>query len=312
MESSSPADPSRRRFLQVGVVGAASLTLGHILAQENVAMANPAAENTTASVIRIRPRYARLGVDAGLEQIERNCHYGFLDWQVPVAQCAMICLDVWNEHYCSDVEQRMDDIARRRIAPLLASCREHGLQVIHVPGPPIVQKSPNWLRMIDESARPQPEYPDSPQWPPAEFRARKGAFAQYARPVESYVGPAAVHRDTRRDFHPMVRPAGDEPVILSGEELHRYCARRGILHLFYVGFLVNVCMISRTYSLKNMMDRGYHGILLRDCTTGREIADTVDGFVCTRGTIANFEQRGAYTLESTELADALKSAVSSS
>lgn len=260
----------------------------------------------TDTMISLRPRYARLAVDEGIELAERNYHYKHLDWRVPIRDCALICLDVWNYHYSVDTLERVEDITRNRIAPLVAACREHGLQVIHGPASPVVEKSPNWIKLLNLSER-QPEWPNSPQWPPPEFRRRTGDYAQFARPVEWHHEYCFnYHPFNLRDFHETVRPEGDEAVILNGEELHRLCAQRGILHLFYVGFNTNACMIYRDYGIKDMIARGYHGILLRDCTTGMELADTVADLTCTRGMIATLEQFGAYSMESGELIEALK------
>ncbi len=256
------------------------------------------------SELHIQARYARLGVDDGVELAERNYQYADLDWRFPLTQAALVCLDVWTDHYSRDCHERVDSISRNPIASAVAACRAHGLQVIHAPAPTIAHRSPKWLNLVDNDEQ-QPQWPNSPEWPPQAFKERTGEYAQFKKPVESHEAQNMRRHLNDRDYHPSVRPDGDDVVIATGEELHRHCAQRGIFHLFYVGFNTNACMIWRDYGMMQMMARGYTCILLRDCTTGMEIAETLDDMICTRGIIATLEQFGAYTVTSTQLIEAL-------
>ena len=256
--------------------------------------------------IRIKPRYARLYTDPGVELAEANYERVTLDWTVPVAEAAVVCIDCWSWHFSKETLSRINEITERRIAPLLKACREQGLLVIHAPANPVASRHPNFTRMRSDDARPQVAWPDSPAWPPAEFRSKTGAYSQFAKPQEPQDADRVGHRQTGRTFHPLCEPVGDEPVILDGEDLHRFCAERKILHLFFLGFNTNACVMMRDYGLPAMARYGYHAVLLRDCTTGMEIADTLDGLVCTAGTIATIEQFLGYTITSQELVEALQ------
>ena len=269
---------------------------------------NESRTDASRRIIHVRPRYFRLCTDAGVELAEENFRYNELDWQMPLNEAALICLDVWNYHFARDTFERTDAVTRRKIAPLVGACRRFGLQVIHTPAAPVATKHPNWVRLVDAKKEPRPPWPDSPDWPPEEFRKKEGIYAKYARPHELQEAERFRHRDEQRDFHPAVRPEGSEAVILNGEELHRVCAQRGILRLFYVGFHTNACIVMRDYGTYAMMQRGYDAILVRDCTTGMETHETKNELICTRGTIASLEQFGAYTVTSEELIDALSSA----
>jgi nicotinamidase-related amidase len=270
-----------------------------------VAKSNETQAAPSPAAIRLRPRYYRLYTEPGVALAEENFRYRTLDWNMPLKEAALISLDVWNYHFARDTLERVDDISRNKIAPLVEACRKGGLQVIHAPASPVAQKQPNWVKLIPEDEKAQPIWPKSPEWPPADFRNRKGEYAQYALPPEPQEAERNRHRAELRDFHPSVKPVGDEAVILSGEELHRLCAKRGILHLIYVGFNTNACVIMRDYGMIAMMTRGYHAILVRDCTTGMETHETKAQMMCTLGTIATLEQFGAFTVTSEELMDAL-------
>jgi nicotinamidase-related amidase len=258
------------------------------------------------AAIRITPRYCRRYTDPGVERLEVNCRHAELDWQMPLAEAALLCLDVWDRDIHADMRELDDRVTRENIVPVLAACREGGLQVIHAPATPIAERSPNWVNLLGDE-RPQRAWPNSPDWPPEEFRRKIGAYAKYARPAE----PQKEQDDdllNRTDFHELVRPVGDEPVIKTGEELHRLCAARGVLHLFYVGFHTPGCLTKRSYGIREMVSRGYNCILLRDCTNGMETHETFAEKTSMRGTIAYLEQQGAYTLTSGQLIDALEGA----
>lgn len=263
------------------------------------------AKTKNKKTFRIHPRYARLFTDGRRELDERNYDYATLDWSIPLSMAAIVSVDVWNWHFTKETLERIEAITVKRIAPLFKACRQHGLQIIHAPAPPLAERSPNRVKLFPKSDQARPVWPNSPKWPPRDFQTRNGQYAAYARPIEPQEADRIRHRETLRDFHAAARPVADEAVIVSGEELHRLCARRGIMFLFYVGFSVNACIVGRTYGITEMNRRGYASILLRDCTTGMEIRTTRSELICTRGQIASLEQAGIYTLSATEVTRAL-------
>lgn len=255
--------------------------------------------------LHIRPRYVRLDVDPGQELTERNFHYRELDWHIPIEQAAIVCVDCWAWHYSRQCMERIDLITRQRIAPLLEAARRNGLKIVHGPASPVAEKSPGWLNLLKDVKK-QPPYPDSPNWPPPDCVEKTGQFASLARPPEAHDALRDDHRRTLRWYHECAVPLPGEPVIQNGEELHRWCALQRVLHLFYVGFNTNACIVMRDYGILAMMARQYHGILVRDATTGMEVADTVEQMICTRGQIASLEQFGAYTVTTDQLLSTLK------
>jgi nicotinamidase-related amidase len=258
------------------------------------------------ATICITPRYCRRYTDPGIERLEANCTHAVLDWQMPLTEAALLCVDIWDRDIHADMRAIDDRVTREKIVPVLEASRQAGLQVIHAPATPIAERHANWVNLLGDR-QPQKEWPDSPEWPPAEFRQKTGPYATYARPSEPQREPDRETLD-QTDFHELVRPVGDEPVIKTGEELHRLCAARGVLHLFYVGFHTPGCLTKRSYGIRRMVARGYGCILLRDCTNGMETHETFADKTSMRGTIAYLEQQGAYTLLSTQLIEALQRA----
>lgn len=291
-----------RTRIWLSIPAAVALTAAIIGSGEGKPMERP------GKVMQIRPRYLRLYTDPGVELTDSNYKYAELDWKVPLDRTALVCVDCWAWHFSRETMERTEEICRNNIAPLLAACRQAGMLVIHAPADPVASKHPNWVKLKPKDARPQAAWPDSPVWPPAEFRGKTGPYAQYARPFEPQDAERNNHRDTRRAFHELVKPVGQEPVVLDGEELHRLCAQRKILQLFYIGFNTNACIMMRDYGVVAMSTRGYEIILVRDCTTGMESAETARDLTCTRGTIVDIEQFIGYSVTSKQLVDALTQA----
>ena len=258
-------------------------------------------------IIHIRPRYCPRFTDENTENLEANYHQTELDWQIPLANAALVCVDLWNFDIPLDMQKRDDKITRNIIAPLVNVCRQANLLVIHAPSPDITDKYPNCLNFINDDEQQRNPWPNSPDWPPKQFKTKTGPYAQFARPTESKQA-----RNTRRldelDFHDLVKPINDEPIIDTGEQLHRLCAHRKLLHLFYVGFHTPGCMTKRTYGFPQMIARGYNCTLLRDCTNGMETAETFHYQQCMNAAIASFEYLQLATMTSQLLIDALRSA----
>lgn len=68
-------------------------------------------------VVRVAPRYHRWHVDPGVEWVEANTGYAYLDWEIPLSQAALVLVDVWDRHYLRDTEARAEKIIRERTRP---------------------------------------------------------------------------------------------------------------------------------------------------------------------------------------------------
>ena len=168
-----------------------------------------------------------------------------------LSQSAIVLVDVWQRHYLKDTEARAEDIIKSNLVPLLAACRKAGINIIHAPSPEVAALHPNWVK-IQSKAELEQKRDD---WPPVEFLNSTGPYKSFAMPFE----PREEERNNlpALTFHPLVKPVGKEPVIATGEELHRYCKRNGILFLLFAG-LQYKCMYS-CKGLRNFAD-GVQGL----------------------------------------------------
>jgi nicotinamidase-related amidase len=200
----------------------------------------------------------------GTDCVEADFHYA--EWPVAIhaSQAAVVLVDVWNTHVIASHAARTAEITRTRIAPTVAAARAAAVAVVHAPSPVQVRRYSQWTRYATDKDACAPAVQTWPflaagDWPPSAFRRREGAYAQYRRTQSPRVAELRGERLERR-IDPAVEPAPDDFVIATGDQLHRLCRDRGILHLFYAGFAANICIPFKDYAIRAFHARGYHTI----------------------------------------------------
>ncbi|HEU5318844.1 MAG TPA: isochorismatase family protein [Chloroflexota bacterium] len=241
--------------------------------------------------------------EPGIECVESRFHHAEWTVEVPAQQAAVVLVDVWDTHAIASHAARTAEIARTKIAPVLAAGRAAGVAVIHAPSPVQARRYAQWVRCASEDDACAPAISAWPflepgDWPPPAFRRREGEFRQFRRPVPPAEPALRAEREARR-IDPSVEPQADDCVVATGAQLHRLCEDRGILHLFYAGFATNICIPFKDYGVRAFSARGYNVMLLRDCTTAIEGHDTVAELRGTQQAIRELEMAGlASTLTS--------------
>ncbi|HZP81796.1 MAG TPA: cysteine hydrolase family protein [Chthonomonadaceae bacterium] len=249
---------------------------------------------TTAhpSTLNIPCRYYRVYTDPGTPCVESSFHFVERTLPIPLEQAALVLVDVWSTHYIDSWLARARQVTAQKIVPLMEAARNAGLTIIHGPSPFIADR---YLK-----APPAPKItlePPPPDWPPPAFRGiyRSGEYAAFGRDQEPILKGVYERYETELDISPLAKPLPGEPIIHTGDQMHRLLAERKILHLFYAGFATNWCMIGRDYAIYAMNDRGYNIILIRDATTGIEFHDTVATEAATQMQIREIETKNGWS-----------------
>ncbi|NKB71762.1 MAG: isochorismatase family protein [Candidatus Latescibacteria bacterium] len=223
-----------------------------------------------------------------------------LSWSVPVEQAALVLVDVWGDHYVATHRDRSRQITLERIIPVIEAFRNVGGTIIHAPSPDCARKYSQWLQYAGDSETGAGGGGGQDDWPPADFRARRGEYEQFARPDE----PADEEFDriiAQRHIVPEVAPQAGDFVVVNGAQLHRLLKHRRMLHLFYAGFAANMCVPFRDYGMRAMKDRGYEVVLVRDGTSAIEVGDTYADFRLTEAAAIDVELNIGYTVTSFDL-----------
>lgn len=252
------------------------------------------------SEIALQVRYQRHAPDEGTPYVESNFHRATAEWSLDPAEAALVMVDCWSIHPIETHQQRAERICTELIAPVAAACRRAGITVVHAPSPPQARLYPQWTRYAsDDELFGKPGEP--PAWPPEEFRQRKGRYAQFAKLPEPELKRWIDEKLPARRIIACLEPEPDDFVIATGEQLHRLCRHREIVHLFYCGFAANMCVPGRDYGMRAMHGRGYNIVLLRDCTTAIEASHTYPDFLLTEAAILEVEMLLGFSALGTDL-----------
>jgi len=250
-------------------------------------MNNTEPPKRTGRILDIPCRYYRQTTDPNVSLLESSFRYVERILPIPADEAALILVDVWNIHTTESHYERAVKIISTRIAPVLQAARAVGMAVVHAPSPAVVR------RCYPEAMPPASAQSDQgPDWPPEEFRNpfRGGKYTAFGRNPEPRADDWLRIRATELDIAEPVKPLPGETVIATGDQVHALLAERRILHLFYVGFATNMCVIHRDYGIRAMSKRrGYNCILIRDATTGIEYHDTADSLTATEMAIREVE-----------------------
>ncbi len=226
-------------------------------------------------------------------------------------ETAFIMVDVWNNEleskFFGDVgrdwvsifrggrslQERVHRITNEKIRPALDAARKIDLTVVHLPTEHVAVKYEQYHKRFTNplaTAR-------KSDWPPAEFKKLRTD-----RILKLLYGEGAAEADELRektydDISKYVKPQQEDYIIATGEQLNQIFKEKRILNLIYVGFATNLCLFLKPGGLKEMWDRGYNIIVLRDCTTTVETCHFGTG-LCDEIAIDWLEVYSFFTAES--------------
>jgi len=185
------------------------------------------------------------------------------DWEevyfkrdLPVRQTAVVICDMWDQHWCAGASRRVELLARK-MAPVVDAVRAHNILVIHAPS-----ETMNF-------------YKDSPQ----RHRALAAPVADPPSALNLSSPPLPIDDsdggcDTPGDYeHPVwtrensiLRVGPDDAISDDGKEIYNLLQERGIKNLLVMGVHANMCILNRSFAIKQMTKWGIRCVLVRDLT----------------------------------------------
>jgi len=175
--------------------------------------------------------------------------------EFPVSSTAMLVCDMWDKHWCSGATIRVAAMAPR-MAALHADARKQGMLIVHAPSDVMdfYQDSPQRKFMEKYSGQP----------------LEKGlALEDPPLPIDDTRGGC----DTGDSFykawsrqHPAIPIAQQDVISDKGAEIYPLLKSRGITNLLVMGVHTNMCVLNRTFAIKQMTKLGMHCVLVRDMT----------------------------------------------
>lgn len=194
---------------------------------------------------------------------EVNAFRGSGDWrsvaleeQIDPARTAIILCDMWDKHWCRGATSRVGALTEK-INPFLRAARAKGILIIHAPSETMgfYQNAPQRQAML---AIPAVQPPASLDLPVPKL------------PIDDSGGGCDTEGDkfykawTRQ--HAAIEIGPNDLISDKGEEVYSALRLRGIQHLLVAGVHTNMCILNRSFAIKQMTKWGVRCILLRDLT----------------------------------------------
>ena len=224
--------------------------------------------------------------------------------QVPVGKTALILCDLWDNHWCKAAAERTAILAAKT-APVVDLARDAGMLVIHAPSSTLdfYKDYPQRRRIFDI---PQVEPPNALDVtdPPLPIDDSDGG-------CDTANNPLPVNYAAWKRQHPAIRIAGNDLISDNGREVYSALRQKGIEHLIVAGVHTNMCVLNRSFAIRQMTKWGMRCILVRDLTDAMYNPMRRPFVTHERGTelvIEHIEKYWAPTVLSTDLVKALQAA----
>lgn len=174
----------------------------------------------------------------------------------PATETALILVDMWDSHWSRGAVERVDVLAPR-INMVAKAARAQGVQIIHAPSDVVdfYQGHParSWVTDLPHVNPPQPvERPN----PPLPIDDSDGG---------SDTGETESYKAWSRQ-HAAIDIDDGDAISADGQEVYNILAAKQIKHIIYAGVHTNMCVLNRSFAIKQMVRWGLDVVLARDLT----------------------------------------------
>lgn len=177
---------------------------------------------------------------------------------------AVIVCDMWNRHWCDGANRRVAAMLPR-MNTLLRSLREEGVLIVHAPSDTLEYYANTMQRKRAMSA-PFHEAPSEIQgW------CHLNPEEESALPIDDSDGgcdcsPSCEQGKAWSMQHPDIEIAPQDAISDNGQEIYNLLASRGIRNIVMMGVHTNMCVLGRSFGIRQMTYHGMNVVLVRDLT----------------------------------------------
>ena len=178
----------------------------------------------------------------------------------PPEQTVLLLCDVWNNHWCRGAVERLEAMIPRMNA-VVQSARRQGVTIIHAPSNTldVYANTPARRRVLDVPSVEPPENLDLAD-PPLPIDDSDGGSdtGEDPKKINTQVWTrqhAGIDIDQERDI-----------ISDQGHEIYSYMQHREIDKMLIMGVHTNMCVLHRTFAIKQMTRWGIQVALIRDLT----------------------------------------------
>lgn len=179
------------------------------------------------------------------------------------AKTAIIVCDMWDHHWCAGAERRVAELAPR-MNEVLNIAREKGVLIVHSPSDcmKFYNEYPQRKAAL-KFALPTDKYEEGRNLLTSEKDA--------VWPIDQSNGgcndtPRCAERYPWTKETALLEIADNDVITDSGNEMYRLFKSKGIDHVILMGVHTNMCIVSRPFGLRNMVNYGMKVALMRDLT----------------------------------------------
>ncbi len=219
---------------------------------------------------------------------------------LPVGEVGLLLCDVWDKHWCKSASRRLDAMIPR-MNEVVSAARKKGILVIHAPSGTLGFYADTPARRRAQTApKVTPPKPRTVPDPPLPVDASDGGCDDE---------PQCHQYQAWTRQHPGIEIAGVDAISDDGREVHNLLRQHGIKYLLVMGVHANMCVIGRSFGIKNMAKWGIHSVLIRDLTDtmyNPRMPPKVPHDEGTALVVAHIEKHWAPTVSSKELLETLR------
>lgn len=175
---------------------------------------------------------------------------------IPVANTAILICDMWDQHWCKGATERCKVLAGK-LNEVVSAARDCGVQILHAPSDTLTfyDDWPQRRRVKLAPSVPLPESLNLPN-PPLPIDDSDGGCDTGEKPwYEAW---------TRQS--PLIDIGEFDGISDNGREIYNFLAQEGIDTLFIMGVHTNMCVLGRSFAIRQMTNWGKQCILVRDLT----------------------------------------------
>ena len=179
--------------------------------------------------------------------------------EIPANEVAIIICDMWHTHYCRGAAERVAEMAPR-MNKVISAARKRGVTIIHAPSGTMKYYEGTPAReRVKNAPHVEPPTPREHDDPPLPVDASEGGCDTthdteertkvYIRQIET------IEIDQERDC-----------ISDKGQEIYNFMQQKDIKHVIIMGVHTNMCILNRSFAIKQMVKWGVNIMLCRDLT----------------------------------------------
>ena len=193
------------------------------------------------------------------EKARGQYHYKKIRWNPH--KTAIIVVDMWNKHPCLPSEKRIARLAKK-INDLLPFLRNKGVQVIFSPSKVVSFYADTLNRRKVILINKNKLYFKKLYW-------LKSFQNEPTMPVLKGCENNKRLSNFKKSFfrqHPLIKIKKNDLISAKGNEVINILMNKKINLVLYVGVHSNVCVVSRSFGMRNLKKEGFQVVLIRDLT----------------------------------------------